>query len=64
MKNKIKMVSFEDVPEYTGLEKNSATITIKDGHTWDGHRYGTWVGRIYQDGGVYSVFTEDKKNNR
>lgn len=63
MEQKIKMISFEDVPEYTGLEKNSASITVKDGHTWDGHRYGTWVGRIYQDDEIKSGFYEDTKNN-
>lgn len=50
MKNKIKMVSFEDVPEYTGLEKNSATITINKSeliHTISKY-YGTnFNGTIY-----------------
>jgi len=62
MGSKIEVVSFEDVPDYTGLEKNSATITTRDGHTWDGHRYGTWVGRIFRDGEVESAFTKDIKN--
>lgn len=63
MEKKIKMESFENVPEYTGLEKNSACITIKDGCTWDGDRYGAWVGRIYENGDKKSAFKKDKENN-
>lgn len=59
----IEMLSFENVPDYTGLEPNTASISIKDGETWEGHRYATWVGRIYQNGEVKSAFTKDRESN-
>lgn len=58
----IEMVSFENVPEYTGLEPNTASISIKNGETWEGHRYATWVGRRFQDGEVKSAFNKDREN--
>lgn len=59
----IEMVSFEKVPEYTGLEPNIASVSIKDGEIWEGHRYATWVGRIYQSGEVKSAFKKDREGN-
>lgn len=63
MEKEIEMESYESIPEYTGLEKNSTCITIKDGCTWDGDRYGTWVGRIYEGGEKYSAFKKDNNNH-
>lgn len=63
MEKKIDMESFENIPEYTGLERDSACITINDGCTWDGDRYGTWVGRIYENGDKKSAFKKDEGNN-
>lgn len=63
MGKKIEMESFENIPEYTGLEKNSTHITVKDGCTWDGDRYGLWVGRIFKDGEKRSGFKKDQENN-
>lgn len=57
----IEMVSFENVPEYTGL-KNEITIEIKDGCEWDGFGHGTLVGVIYDDGTVKSYFGDDAAN--
>lgn len=61
MEKKIEMETFESIPEYTGLEKNSASITVKDGCIWDGDRYGTWVGRIYKNGDKESAFIKDNE---
>lgn len=58
----IEMESYEDIPEYTGLEKNSASIEIKDGYEWNGHAYATCVGMIMDDGTVESYFKTDNKN--
>lgn len=60
---KIEMDSFEDIPEYTGLEKNSSCVIFKDGYTWEGDRYGTWVGRVYEDGEKRSAFKVDDENH-
>lgn len=62
MLKEIEMVSYEDIPEYTGLNSNSISITVKDGCCWDGHKFGTWVGRVYQNGKIDSAFKEDEKN--
>lgn len=59
MNKKIELESFEDIPEYTGLEKNLACVSFKDGYTWEGDRYGTWVGRVYEDGTRHSAFKND-----
>lgn len=63
MAQKIELVSFENIPEYTGLELNSENITVRDNEVWDGHRYGTYVGRIYKNGKVKSAFNKDIVNN-
>lgn len=62
MSKEIEMASYEKIPGYTGLKPDSTSITVKDGCTWEGHKYGTWVGRIYNSGKVKSAFKEDDEN--
>ena len=62
MSKRIECVSYEDIPEYTGLEKNTTSITVKDDCLWEGDRYGTYVGCIKDDGTVDSAFVIDNKN--
>lgn len=57
----IEMVSYENIPEYTGLD-NTTSIEIKEGCEWDGHAYATCVGMVYDDGIVESYFKKDKEN--
>lgn len=57
----IEMISYENIPEYTGLG-NTTSIEIKDGCEWYGHAYATCVGMIYDDGTVESYFKTDKEN--
>lgn len=58
----IEMISFENIPDYTGLS-NETSIEIKEGCEWNGHAYATCVGTIYDDGTVESYFKRDKENN-
>ena len=58
---KIKVISNEKIPEYTGL-KNENVITIPDGTEWDGHAFAEGVGIIYSDGKVESFFKKDRDN--
>lgn len=62
MGKRIEIESFENIPEYTGIKTNSS-ITIKDGYMWDGDRYGSWIGRIYEGGKICSAFNQDDENN-
>ncbi len=59
---KIKAVSYEDIPEYTGL-KNEVQIIVNDGCEWFGDRHGVWVGSIRLDGTIKSAFKKDIANN-
>lgn len=61
MRKVIEMVSYEDIPSYTGLE-NTTSIEIKEGYEWDGHGYGICVGIIKEDGTVESCFKSDINN--
>lgn len=58
----IEMISYEDIPEYTGLS-NETSIEIKEGCEWNGHAYATCLGMICDDGTVESYFKIDKENN-
>ncbi len=62
MGKEIEICSYFDIPDYTGLNNNTL-ITVKDGHTWNGDRHGSFVGRIESDGEVISYFKKDKENN-
>ena len=58
----IEMISYENIPDYTGLS-NETSIEIKEGCEWSGHAYATCVGITYDDGTVESYFKRDKENN-
>lgn len=58
----VELVSFENIPEWTGINNNEK-ITIVDGTNWDGHGYGIAVGIINEDGIIKSYFKKDKENN-
>lgn len=62
MGKEIEMESYEDIPEYTGLDKNSTTITIRDGIEWGGHASATAVGFIKDDGTIESYFKDDENH--
>lgn len=57
----IEMVSYENIPEYTGLG-NTTAIEIRDGCEWYGHAYATCVGMIKDDKTVESYFKIDTQN--
>ncbi|MHC1722486.1 MAG: hypothetical protein AB9836_04675 [Aminipila sp.] len=59
----VELVSYEEIPKYTGLEQNGCKITINDGCIWEGDSYATCVGRILDDGRVESCFKSDIDNN-
>lgn len=63
MSKKIELEAIEHIPEYTGILDDGNTITIKDGHEWNGHAYADKVGRIYNESGkVESFFKADCDN--
>ena len=59
----IEMVSYENIPEYTGLD-NTTSIEIKEGCEWNGHAYATCVGMVYDDGTIESYFKKDKEKGK
>lgn len=61
MNKVIEMISYEDIPEYTGLS-NTISIEIKEGREWYGHAYAICVGIIYDDETIESYFETDEKN--
>lgn len=61
MEKKIEIVPIIKIPEYTGLKQGNLTLNVPP--NWDGHAYGRFVGRVFEDGTVESAFIEDQNND-